>query len=192
MSTIAVASMSNDSPGAVRDGAEAIDRSQPDVQSLFGEHGGALYRFCRFTLGRDDEAEDVVQDTFLKLIVHLGREGDRSNLRAWLFAVAANGCRDRLRARRRWLPWVLESDLRAVVPDDEQPDRVSAGTAFRALAPRDRLLLALRAHGFSYREIAAASGIRYASVGRLLARAVERWKRTVAPASRAGDDEEEG
>jgi DNA-directed RNA polymerase specialized sigma24 family protein len=39
------------------------------------------------------------------------------------------------------------------------------------------MLLSLRANGLSYREIAGATGIREASVGRLLARAVERWKK---------------
>jgi DNA-directed RNA polymerase specialized sigma24 family protein len=43
------------------------------------------------------------------------------------------------------------------------------------LPPRDRLLLLLRAQGLSYRDIAAAAGIRPTSVGRLLARAVDRW-----------------
>jgi DNA-directed RNA polymerase specialized sigma24 family protein len=46
----------------------------------------------------------------------------------------------------------------------------------RRLPKRDRLLLALRAHDLSYRDIAAAAGIRQASVGRLLARAVARWE----------------
>jgi len=43
------------------------------------------------------------------------------------------------------------------------------------LPERDRLLLLLRAQGLSYREIADAARIRPASVGRLLARAVDRW-----------------
>jgi DNA-directed RNA polymerase specialized sigma24 family protein len=58
-----------------------------------------------------------------------------------------------------------------------QPDTTTvARKAFRALAPRDRLLLSLRAQGLSYKDIAAASGIRQQSVGRLLARALDRWR----------------
>ena len=37
-----------------------------DVLRLFAEHGSSLFRFCRFTLRGDEEAEDIVQDTFLK------------------------------------------------------------------------------------------------------------------------------
>jgi DNA-directed RNA polymerase specialized sigma24 family protein len=53
----------------------------------------------------------------------------------------------------------------------------------QALPARDRLLLSLRAQGFSYRDIAAAARIREQSVGRLLARALDRWKRGVAAAA---------
>src|SRR5882762_1150560 len=152
---------------------------QADVLRLFTAHGSPLYRFCRFTLGRADEAEDVVQDTFLKLLQHLHAGGNRSNLKSWLFTVAANACRDRLRGRFRWLPWRVELDTRVVEPSDEAPDLRLHRAAAPSLAPRDRLLLSLRAQGLSYRDIAAAAGIREQSVGRLLARAVARWKRRV-------------
>jgi len=49
--------------------------------------------------------------------------------------------------------------------------------AIRVLAPRDRLLVALRAQGLSYQEIAQAAGIQPASIGRLLARALDRLQK---------------
>jgi RNA polymerase sigma factor (sigma-70 family) len=156
---------------------------QSEVWSLFTEHGQALYRFCRSMLGHHADAEDVVQETFLKLLRHLQADGDRSNLRAWLFAVAVNGCRDRGRARARWLPWRVEHDRRVVEPDDRgdgDADRVRARNALRSLGDRDRLLISLRAQGLSYREMAAAAGLAEQSVGRLLARAVERWRKSCA------------
>ena len=155
---------------------------QAEVLRLFGDHGSSLYRFCRATLHSGDEAEDIVQDTFLKLLQHLHAGGNSVNLRAWLFTVAANACRDRARWRVRRLPWREElgerPDQRMVAPRDE-PDMRRARAAMRALAARDRLLLSLRAQGLSYRDIAAAARIREQSVGRLLARAVDRWKRGV-------------
>jgi RNA polymerase sigma-70 factor (ECF subfamily) len=159
----------------------AVD-PQAETLRLFQEHGAALYRFCRGVLHHAGDAEDVVQETFLKLLDHLQHGGDRRNLKSWLFTVAANGCRDRTRWRLRWLPWNAERDDRTVDPIEGQlnPDTTEADrarSAFRALAPRDRLLLSLRAQGLSYRDIAAASGIREQSVGRLLARALDRWRK---------------
>ena len=135
------------------------------------------------TLHGADEAEDVVQETFLKLLQHLRGRGDRANLKSWLFTVAANACRDRLRARRRWLPWRAELDRRAAPAPDEAPDRRLARAAAAGLAPRDLLLISLRAQGLSYRDIGAAAGIKERSVGRLLARAVDRWKRRLDEAT---------
>jgi RNA polymerase sigma-70 factor (ECF subfamily) len=161
--------------------ADAVESSSVDPRDetlrLFETHGTSLFRFCRFTLGRADEAEDVVQDTFLKLLQHLEGRRDRTNLRAWLFAVAANACRDRTRWRARWISWRADLDLRAVTPADAPDDVRCADAALRRLAPRDRLLLSLRAQGLSYRDSAAAAQISEGSVGRLLARAVERWKK---------------
>jgi RNA polymerase sigma-70 factor (ECF subfamily) len=145
---------------------------------LFEADGTALYRFCRFTLGRADEAEDVVQETFVKLLVHLESGAEHSNLRGWLFTVAANACRDRMRWRMRWVPWRQELDTRTVAAVDGSIVH-QARQAMRLLSPRDRMLLSLRAQGMSYREIATAAGIAPVSVGRLLARAVSRWKRKV-------------
>ena len=67
---------------------------QAETLRLFQEHGTALYRFCRSVLRHTGDAGDVVQETFLKLLDHLQHDGDRRNLKSWLFTVAANGCRD--------------------------------------------------------------------------------------------------
>ena len=155
---------------------------QGETLRLFQEHGTALFRFCRSVLRHTGDSEDVVQETFLKLLHHLQHDGDTRNLKSWLFTVAANACRDRTRWRLRWRPWNAERDDRPVDPSDDEvrlkaDTTVLARKAFRALAPRDRLLLSLRAQGLSYKDIAVASGIREQSVGRLLARALDRWRK---------------
>ena len=159
--------------------------AESEVLRLLDDQGSSLYRFCRMTLGGTDEADDVVQETFLKLLQHLRAGGDRANLRSWLFTVAANACRDRLRSRRRWLPWRAELDHRTVETAEDPPDRRLALDAARGLPARDRLLLSLRAQGLSYRDIGIAAGIQEGSVGRLLARAIDRWKRRLDEAQRS-------
>ena len=176
----ATAAMSMEIPEGIR--PESL---QQEAMRLFAEHGPGLYRFCLFTLRRPQDAEDVVQDTFLKLLPHLAGGGSRATLRAWLFPVAANGCRDRLRRRLRWLPWNTAADHRVTAAEalgacEQEERREALLQSSRALRPRDRLLLMLRAQGLSYREIAAAAGISETSVGVLLARALARWKREYA------------
>jgi len=152
------------------------------VLELFDAQGDAIYRLALLMLGRPDAAEDVVQETFLKVLQHVTAGGPLPNPRGWMFTVAAHACRDRQRAARRWLPWLPERDLRIA------PDRPDAGDAMRPLldalhhlSPRDRALVALRAEGLSYAEIAEAAGLRAASTGRILGRALERLARRLAP-----------
>ncbi len=163
------------------------ERARRDVLALFEAHGAAVYRFALVQLRHHQDAEDIVQDTFLKLLDHVAAGGTDTNLRGWLFTVAANGCRDRMRRRRRWMPWSPLNDRGADPPPLPNEDgRLKAvREAMSRLSPRDRMLVALRAQGLSYREISAAARVRPVSVGRLLARALARWQRACgsAPAS---------
>jgi RNA polymerase sigma-70 factor, ECF subfamily len=156
------------------------------ASQLFREHGAAVYRFALMMLRHQQDAEDVVQETFLKLLHHLSSGRNTDNLRGWLFTVAAHAARDRQRRRLRWIPWgpAHEPLVEPVALPDEDGRMQAAREALQRLAGRDRLLIALRADGLSYRDIAAAAGIRPTSVGRLLARALDRWARLSAENSR--------
>jgi RNA polymerase sigma-70 factor (ECF subfamily) len=148
------------------------------ARGLFQEHGAAVYRFAAVLVRHHQDAEDVVQETFIKLLRHLDGGGDATNLRGWLFTVAAHAARDRQRRRARWVSWRPAHDAQVPAPllPDEDGRLKRARDALQRLPRRDRLLLALRAQGLSYRDIAVAARIRPASVGRLLARAVDRWE----------------
>ena len=145
------------------------------VTSLFELHASGLYRLALAMLHQPEAAQDVVQDTFARLIVQLRTHGPLSNPRGWLYTVAVHACRDRQRRLGRWFPWIAERDTRiAAEQPDRFDDREAVMDAIRALSSRERLLIALRAQGLSYQEIGAASGIRLTSVGRLMARALDR------------------
>jgi RNA polymerase sigma-70 factor, ECF subfamily len=151
------------------------------AQRLFEEHGAAVYRFALVLVRHHQDAEDVVQETFMKVLQHLQASGDTTNIRGWLFTVAANAARDRQRRRMRWLPWTPANDaIVGPAPLRDEDGRIRAlKESIRHLTDRDRLLLALRAQGLSYREIASAAGVNPTSVGQFLARAVERWSQAM-------------
>src|SRR5438270_13930733 len=112
-------------------------RSTPSVaaRQLFQEHGAAIYRFAAVLLRHHQDAEDCVQETFLKLLRHLGAGGDTSNIRGWLFTVAAHAARDRQRGRARWVPWLPEHDRHVTPPALPDED----GRLARARAALGRL-----------------------------------------------------
>jgi RNA polymerase sigma-70 factor, ECF subfamily len=165
-------------PTAARPSAVGCSLSREHVAQLFDLHAAGLYRLSLAMLHDPDAAQDVVQECFLRLLAHIEAGRSLPNARGWLYTVAAHACRDRQRRGRRWLPWTAQHDTRrAADPPDRGDGPLALLDAIRALSPRDRLLVALRAQGLSYLEIADAAGIRQASVGRLLTRALDRLER---------------
>jgi len=69
-------------------------------EQLVDQHGGRLYQLARLMLGRDDEAEDVAQETLVKLWRHVDSLRVGQEL-PWLITCTRNACLDILRGRTR-------------------------------------------------------------------------------------------
>lgn len=160
--------------------------AQDEVLELFDECRGGVERYARsFGIGPSD-AEDILQETFLALYRHLLRQGDRSNLRGWVFRVARNLALKR-RAGGNWSTRIILATGLArdrIDPASNPEERMAAGqrqshlqAVVRALPDRDRQCLQLRSEGLRYREIAAVLGVSVGTVASSLARAVARVRR---------------
>ena len=155
-------------------------------EEAFRQHREALVRYV-FQLTADTAAaEDVVQETYMRL---LESEPEDDNLRAWLFTVATNLVRDRSRVASR------RRELEAGEPDPapapsaeeraEERQRLRAvWSAIDRLPGRDRALLLLRVEGLTYEEIAEAVGVAKGSVGPLTGRALQRLREELGDAER--------
>lgn len=149
-----------------------------DFQAVYRELCPSLIRYVHRYTGDADAAADVVQDAFLRLLEH---DIPRDEVRPWIFVVATNLARDRLRRsdrRRRLL--LARSDgptpVRSPHEELEQAERIEAvRRALGTLSERDRQMLLMREEGFRYAEIAQAVGVRPTSVGALIARALKRF-----------------
>src|SRR5882724_5052104 len=90
--------------GGERDSGFSIpvpESAAPSVEAAFTELREPLGRYL-LTLGLNRvEAEEVVQETFLRLCRHYSAKNPQSNLRGWIFRVAHNLARDEYRRRRR-------------------------------------------------------------------------------------------
>jgi RNA polymerase sigma factor (sigma-70 family) len=69
-------------------------------EAVYDRYNRQLLSFCRHMLGRAEEAEDAVQQTFISAHADLKRSDRPIALRAWLFTIARNRCLSILRARR--------------------------------------------------------------------------------------------
>ena len=145
------------------------------LTALYEEHRSEVLAFLvRMTRDRET-AEDVLQDTFIRLVTEsrAGRMPD--NVRAWLYRVATNAVISRSRRRltlNRLLPRLLERG------ESERPEggylrserESELHTALASVEPDARAALLLAAQGFSGAEIATSIGRSEAATRTLMCR----------------------
>ncbi len=79
----------------------ALRRRAPEAcQELFDLYSDKLFRLTAGMCGSDEDAEDVVQESFLRFFESLDRFEGRSAIGTWLYRAAHNACIDRLRRQR--------------------------------------------------------------------------------------------
>jgi RNA polymerase sigma-70 factor, ECF subfamily len=153
-----------------------------DTERLFRTYHAPLVRYLTRRLGDPDWAEEVAQETFLRVLRQEGGSQTLTNERAWIFAVATNLVRDDARKdarRRKHLTLLAEEakELQAPAADEaleRAQERAAARRALDELEERDRNALLMREEGLDYKEIAEALGLSVGSVGTTLARARKR------------------
>ena len=159
--------------------AKAGDRGA--LERLLSEYEGPLYALCRGMLDRCDDAEDAVQETFLRAIRNIRKFQGKAQLRTWLHRIAVNICLD---VRRRHRP-AVELATAAERPDQRclEKDvihRIRVEKALQSLPPRRRAIFLLKElEGWSGAEIGQIMGCRESLVYYELkeaVRALAKWR----------------
>jgi len=171
---------------------------EPAFAELFQRYHGLVYRLAFRLVGSAEEADDLVQEVFLRLYQRPPALADGESLRPWLYRVTANlglnSVRARRRSRDRLLRWIrLEWALKRDEAERELERWEASDIARQLLATlpeRDRVILVLRHSGLTYEEIASAVGVHLNSVGTLLARAERRVRDRYRRASEAVREED--
>jgi RNA polymerase sigma factor (sigma-70 family) len=170
-------------PAVPGDPSPVLERARPvahageaEFAAIYEERRGELYAFLVGMTRDADTAEDVLQDTFLRLVreARAGRMPD--DVRPWLYRTAANAAIDRGRrvaAFGRLLPRLLDRSEPAR-PESEalRSERdAELHAALGRLAPDRRAALLLAARGFSGHEVAGLLGRTEGATRTLLCRA---------------------
>lgn len=148
--------------------------------ALYERHSRPLFNFIRRLLRDESLAEDVFQETCMRVLKHAGRFDPRSRFRTWLYTVAHNLCMDELRQRRRRMSipaWAVEPAARAPDPGD-QLEGESAQRLLGGLKPELRAVVVLRVlHGYSQEETARIVGAPVGTVKSRLHHALKKLRR---------------
>jgi RNA polymerase sigma-70 factor (ECF subfamily) len=182
----------DDPPGAMADErqgiAAALGGDQAAFEDLIRVYSRRVYAVAYAVVQDAAEAEDIVQETFLKL--HQGRMRDPDRLAAWLLTVTRNAARDRLRRRK---PQAAEETFHAL-PDDNAPApganleqrefHARLHRALGSLPEEHRTALTLRyLEGLDYRAIEQTMGLSNGALRGILGRALGTLRRMPALAT---------
>ncbi len=70
-------------------------------KEILDKYGNKLLRTCYLILKDEKEAEDVVQETFLRVYKHIHKFKGESSFYTWIYSIALNQCRDRMKKSKR-------------------------------------------------------------------------------------------
>ncbi|MFP3938368.1 MAG: RNA polymerase sigma factor [Phycisphaerae bacterium] len=153
--------------------ASARQNSAEGYRALLEAYGPRLYGYFYRATGDHHDAEDLVGEVMLRLVRELKRYDERGRFEPWLFRVAANALRDRIRRRRsrpagQSLSAGADSDWASNLPDDgPDPDAPAEAEeaseqlnrAMDRLDETTRQMILLRHFGqLSFREVAELTG----------------------------------
>jgi RNA polymerase sigma-70 factor (ECF subfamily) len=164
---------------------------------LVERHSRNVFRLAFRMTGNEQDAEDVVQETFLRAYRQLKRYESRSSFATWLFRIASNYSLDLIRARKRHhenrdLPQLGEDlDIMQSIPANApEPDRLAFSNQVQAritaalgeLSAQERTAFILRHfEGMSIEEIGSSLGTGTNATKHSIFRAVQKLRRNLEP-----------
>jgi RNA polymerase sigma-70 factor (ECF subfamily) len=168
--------------------------------TLYLEHKSSVYRFACYLTQNRNEADDLFQETWLRVVRYLPDSSPVKNHRAWIFTIAANLYKDMLRKKKtQRMIFVsrsphsdgnsekeFEGSVKPGGPDES--DRVDLGMAIdqalRVLPyPQRRVFVLKELEGFKLSEISSMLKVPVGTVKSLMFRAVKRLQKELSPFS---------
>ena len=182
--------------------ALARDGDSEAFRALVERHSRAVFRLAHRMTGNASDAEDVVQDTFLKAYKQLSRFESRANFGTWLHRIAVNCSIDLIRARPHREAGHDSADLEqfgageAAEAGRPSPERLMLSAevqarvtgAMAALSQMERAAFVLRHfEGQSIDEISQALGLKTNATKHSIFRAVKKMRHALGPLVAAPD-----
>ena len=164
-------------------------------RALVEQHSRSVFRLAFRMTGNEQDAEDVVQESFLRAYRQLGRFESRANFGTWLYRIVANCSVDLMRSKQARHDQVRgdsldEAAIDLPAADVPGPERMAQSAeierrvqdALRELSPLERAAFTLRHYeGRSIDEISATLGLGTSAAKHSVFRAVKKLRAALAP-----------
>jgi RNA polymerase sigma-70 factor (ECF subfamily) len=151
-----------------------------DFEAIFRAQYGRIARVIARVVRDPARAEELAVEVFLKL--WRNRKAHGENIEGWLYRAAVRKGLDELRRQTRRARYESLFGFGRQVPTPEDVRNVTGEqekvrVVLASLEPRQAELLLLRSHGLSYEELASALDLNPASIGTLLSRSQQAFRK---------------
>src|ERR1700724_985944 len=179
------------------DGAAVVRAQSGDGDAfrvLVERHSRSVFRLAFRMTGNEQDAEDVVQESFFRAYRQLGRFESRANFGTWLYRIVANCSVDLMRSKQARHDQVrgdsLDDAMELPAADAPGPERMAQSAeiqrrvqaALEALSPLERAAFTLRHYeGRSIEEISSALGLGTSAAKHSVFRAVKKLRIALEP-----------
>ena len=150
---------------------------------LVSRYHDSCWRFAFHMLGERADADDVVQDSFLRAYLAIGRYDERDQFRGWLFRILTNQCRNFITSRGRRTRRFVQDEVAiesAPAPQTGLQLGIEDAVLARALAQLDPLqreaLLLKYAEGLEYTDMSRMTGVGESALKMRVKRGSERLR----------------
>jgi RNA polymerase sigma-70 factor, ECF subfamily len=176
--------------------AQVLAGDRDAFRVVVERHSRSLFRLAYRMTGNEQDAEDVVQETFLRAYRRLNKFEARSSFSTWLYRIAVNCSLDQSRKRRQQDECQASSnpeqvDLLSALPStDPSTERLVLSAEVRKkveatlneLTEKEKAAFVLRHYeGMSIEEVGRAMGLRANAAKNNIFRAVQKLRRALAP-----------
>ena len=150
---------------------------------IYRTFGHACFLLALRILGQRQQAEDLVQEVFLKMMHNIGSYRGEAPFGAWLKRMAANACIDQLRRDRHFDNADADTLVaHGVGTGNEAAEAIDAWSLLARLSPRARAVVTLHElEGYTHAELATLFGQSESYSKSILARALKRLNALVSP-----------
>jgi RNA polymerase sigma-70 factor (ECF subfamily) len=167
---------------------------------LVERHSRSLFRLAYRMTGNQQDAEDVVQESFLRAYKQIGKFDERASFGTWLYRIAMNCSLDLVRARKRRNEQLAPADAELDEPvlqlpsPDPDPSRLALSGevrdrvegAMNQLSPSERTAFVLRHfEGMCIEDVSRVLGCQPGAAKHSVFRAVQKLRRALEPLASA-------
>ncbi|MBZ5579926.1 MAG: sigma-70 family RNA polymerase sigma factor [Acidobacteriia bacterium] len=175
--------------------AQARSGNADAFRVLVDRHSRGLFRVAFRMTGNEPDAEDVVQESFLRAYRQLGKFDQRASFGTWLYRITVNCALDLVRSRkRRGEPWAAdpgaEDPMQTAASGDPTPERLAfsgevrerVADALNELSAAERAAFVLRHYeGLPIEDVSRVLGCNPGAAKHSVFRAVQKLRRALEP-----------